>query len=58
MFDLAELLKTTAEEMRSLAEHKNLNLEVLLFGWNYPALCRQNRHRRNLNMLYTESQQT
>jgi two-component system, NarL family, sensor histidine kinase BarA len=29
-FDLAELVKTTAEEMRSLAEHKNLNLQVYL----------------------------
>ena len=29
-FDLASLVKTTAEEMRSLAEHKNLNLEVYL----------------------------
>jgi PAS domain S-box-containing protein len=30
MFDLASLVKTTTEEMRSLAEHKNLNLEVYL----------------------------
>jgi PAS domain S-box-containing protein len=29
-FDLASLVKTTAEEMRSLAKHKNLNLEVYL----------------------------
>ncbi|MBD2604220.1 PAS domain-containing sensor histidine kinase [Scytonema hofmannii FACHB-248] len=29
-FDLAELVKTTAEEMRSLAEHKNINLQVYL----------------------------
>ncbi len=29
-FDLAELVKTTTEEMRSLAQHKNLNLEVYL----------------------------
>ncbi|MBW4477846.1 MAG: PAS domain S-box protein [Tolypothrix brevis GSE-NOS-MK-07-07A] len=29
-FDLASLVKMTAEEMRSLAEHKNLNLEVYL----------------------------
>ncbi|MCV3215654.1 PAS domain-containing sensor histidine kinase [Plectonema radiosum NIES-515] len=27
-FDLASLVKTTAEEMRSLAEHKNLDLQV------------------------------
>jgi PAS domain S-box-containing protein len=29
-FDLAELVKATTEEMRSLAEHKNLNLQVYL----------------------------
>ncbi len=29
-FDLASLVKTTVEEMRSLAEHKNLYLEVYL----------------------------